>query len=450
METCPTYLVATSISWEHTAMGETGGSLDSDWRLAADHRAVTLSNGVRLITVARPGTPTVVVRVYVRAGSRYDVEEKHAQSRGPPLGLAHLTEHLLFKGTRSRSQREIFASVERLGGALDGGTTKEYATLCAVMPRRGLGVALEVLGELLTEPAFREQDFWNEKLVVLEEIRRARDQQSVIYDLFVETLWRRHPFRHPIRGTLETLRDLDHEAVLAFHQGRYVAGNMLLAVCGDIGHEEVRRLAAETFGSLPAGVEQRPVPVHEPPLTQPRSAHLSKDIGQTLLLVGAPTVGMKHDDRGPLKVIERVLGMGASARLYQRLREDLRLVYSVRTVTAHYEDAGTFAVQTACDPQKAVQVQQAVLEEWQVLRQQGVTEEELSAAKSNYAGTQARRFETNRALAGIFGVEALLHRIEPFEEALSRINAVRRDDVVRVAEKYLDQGRVVRVSLGRG
>jgi predicted Zn-dependent peptidase len=431
-------------------MGETADTVGSDWRLAADHRAIMLPNGLRLITVARPGTPTVAVRVYVRAGSRYDVEEQHVQSSCAPLGLAHLTEHVLFKGTRSRSQREIFASVERLGGALDGGTTKEYATLCAVMPRQGLRVALEVLAELLTEPAFREQDFWNEKLVVLEEIRRARDQRGVIHDLFAETLWQEHPFRHRVHGTLEVLCDLDQEAVLAFHQGRYVAGNMLLAVCGDIGHEEVGRLAGDTFGALPAGLERPPIPVHEPPLTQPRRAHLRKDIGQTLLLIGVPTVGMQHDDRGPLRVIERVLGMGGSARLYQRLREETGLVYSVRTVSAHYEDAGTFAVRTACDPQKVVQVQEAVLEEWGKLRQQGVGEEELSAAKSNYAGTQARRFETNRALAGIFGVEGLLRRIEPFEEALQRINAVRRDDVVRVAQRYLDPGRVVSVSVGRG
>jgi zinc protease len=222
-----------------------------------------------------------------------------------------------------------------------------------------------------------------------------------------------------------------------------------LAVCGDIGHEEVQRLAGNRFGRLPAGLEQPPIPVQEPPPSWPRTAHLNKEIGQTHLLIGVPTVGMGHEDRGPLKVIERVLGMGGSARLYQRLREQMRLVYSVKTVTAHYEDAGTFAVYTACERQKAVEVEHAVLDEWEKLRQQGVSEEELSAAKGNYAGTLARRFETNRALTGIFGVEALLHCIEPFEEALRRINAVRQDDVLRAAHKYLDPECFVSVSVGR-
>jgi len=239
------------------------GQLEKEKSWWADHRAVTLSNGLRLISVARPGTPTVAVRAYVRAGSRYDAEERLPDSSRPALGLAHLTEHLLFKGTKSRSQQEIFAAVERMGGALNAGTTKEYTTLCAVMPRHDLRVALSVVAELLTEPALREADVWNEKLVVLEEIRRARDQQGVIHDLFSQTLWKAHPFRHPVHGTLEALGELDREALVAFHRRRYVTGSTVLVVCGDVDHQEVCQLADEAFGSLPAGPEQLPAPVEE-------------------------------------------------------------------------------------------------------------------------------------------------------------------------------------------
>lgn len=417
--------------------------LSFDWQL------VLLPNGLRLITIARPGTPTVAVRAYIRAGSRYDVEQKRPDSPDPPLGLAHLTEHLLFKGTRHHSQRELFAAVERLGGVLEAGTTKEYTTLYAVTPRRGLVSAVDILAEVLTAPGLREEDFWQEKLVVLEEICRVQDRQSVIFDLFAETLWQEHPLRYPILGTLEGLHDLDYEPLLSFYRQRYVAGNMLLVVCGDIEHEEARRMVVERFQALPAGLEQPPAPVREPPLNELRSGHLSKDVHQAHLLMGVPTVSMKHEDRSALKVIERVLGMGGSARLYQRLREERRLAYSVNTVTAHYEDAGYFAVHTACDPQNVAQVQQTILDEWDRLRHQGVSEDELSAAKSNYAGTLARRFETNLALASIFGVEGLLHRVETFEEAVERINAVGRDDVLRVAHKYLDVDRYVAVSVGR-
>ncbi len=417
--------------------------------IASDWWLTLLSNGLRLITIARSGTPTVAVRAYVRAGSRYDVEQRRPDLPGLPLGVAHFAEHLLFKSTRIHSQRELFAAVERLGGVLEAGTTKEYTALWAVTPRQGLVVAVDVLAEVLTAPALREGDFWEEKLIVLEEIRRAQDRESVIFDLFAETLWQEHPLRYPVLGTLEGLHDLDYELLLSFYRQRYVAGNTLLVVCGDVEHEEVRRLVAERLAALPPGRERPPTTVHEPRLNGPRTAHLHRDVHQVHLLIGVPTVSMKQGDRSALKVVERVLGMGASARLYQRLREEARLVYSVNTVTAHYEDVGYFAVRTACDPRNVAQVQRAILDEWDKLRHQGVSEDELRAAKSNYAGTLARHFETNLALAGIFGLEGLLHRVETLEAAVDRINGVGRDDVLRVARQYLDVERYVAVSVGR-
>jgi predicted Zn-dependent peptidase len=409
--------------------------LSVDWRLAR------LPNGMRLITIARPGTSTVAVRAYLRAGSRYDVP--------PCLGLAHFTEHLLFKGTQSHSQRQIYASVERLGGVLDAGTTKEYLTLYAVLPHEGLSRAINVFAEILIQPALREDDFWEEKLVVLEEIRRAQDQQTVIFDLFAETLWPVHPLRYPMRGTLEGLHALEPASLLSFYRQRFVAGNMLLAISGDVKHKEVRRLVAESFVVLPSGPEQPPNPMAEQPLNGQRSDHLEKGVHLTCLLLGVPTVGMKHKDRDALKVMERVLGMGGSARLYQRLREDAQLVYSVNTVTAHYEDAGYFAVHSACTPERLDEVRQAILDEWDQMRQQGATEEEIQAAKSNFAGTLARRSETNLALATLFGVQGLLDQVETFDEAMARINAVCQDDVLRVARKYLDMESYVAVTVGR-
>jgi predicted Zn-dependent peptidase len=224
---------------------------------------------------------------------------------------------------------------------------------------------------------------------------------------------------------------------------------MLLVACGDVAHEEAERLATRSFAGLAQGDEQPPTLVEEPDLDGVRTAHLPRDTHQTYMMVGVPTVSMAHEDRSPLKIVELVLGMGASARLYQRLREQAGLVYSVHTVTANYEDAGYFAVQTSCSPEKADLVREAILAEWQALRREGVSEEELAAAKSNYAGTLARRFETNLALAGIFGVEGLLHHVETLVEAIARIDAVQRDDVVRVARHYLDPEHYTTVSMGR-
>jgi predicted Zn-dependent peptidase len=411
---------------------------------------VELPGGLRLVLIPRPSTRTVVVRAYVRAGSRYDAQHLLPGDAGPALGLAHLTEHLLFKGTTSHSQRQLFAAVERLGGTLDAGTAKEYLSLSAVTPPQGLETALQIVAEVLTGPALKEDDFWAEKLVVLQEIQRAQDREQRLFDLLAQTLWQLHPLRNPILGDLSCLQILDHASMLSFYRQRFVAGNAVLVVCGAFEPEEATSKAAEHFSALSPGPEQRPPPVAEPQPAGPRRIHVQRDLHEVLCLLAVPTVSMSHPDRSALKVIERVLGMGGSARLYQRLREREQLVYNVQTVTAHYEDTGYFAVRCACDPRRLPQAQAAILEEWDRLCQNGVVEEELQAAQDNYAGTLARHLETNLAVAGIHGVEALLDRIEPFADAVRRIRAVRPEEIVRVARSYLDASRCVTASLGPG
>ena len=367
----------------------------------------------------------------------------------PPLGLAHVTEHMLFRGGRSHNPSQVFAAVEHLGGSLDAATAKEYIAISAVMPQRGWHVALDVLAEVLIQASLQEDDLAHEKLVILQEIHRARDREGVLGDLFAETLWQAHPLRHPVLGSEAGVAQVTCELVLAFYRERFVAGNMLLVICGDIDHAEAEREAARRFASLPTGSEQCPAAADEPALSGMRRAHLERNLHQAQLLVGVPAPDMRDPERSAMRVLERVLGMGVSGRLYQRLRSDAGLVYSVNTVTAQYEDAGYFAVHTACDPRHVEKVELAVIAEWYRLARAGIGDEELEAAKNNYAGTLARRFETNLALAGIIGVEGLLHRVEPPDEAVARIQAVQRADVQHAAQKYLDTGAYVAVTVGQ-
>jgi predicted Zn-dependent peptidase len=393
----------------------------------------------------------------VRAGSRYD---------GPHPGLAHFLEHMLFKGTATRSPREIYAAIEARGGEINATTTREYASFRTVTLARDLPLALELLADVVTQPALAEDAFLDEKLVVLQEILHAKDQIGILSDLFVQTLWQQHPLRGSVLGTLEGLRDLELESLRAYHRERYVAGNALLVICGDVEPEtalalalrqpfdgaqnKAQGIAQATFAEFPPGPEQPPDLVKEPLLTECRLAHLEKDIHRTYLLIGVPTVGMKHPDRSPLKVIELALGMGGSGRLYQRLREEQGLVYSVNTVTANYEDTGFLGVRAACAPENVGAVREAILAEWDALRQDGLNEHELETVKGNYAGTLARRFETNTAIAGIFGIEGLLHQVEPFDEAIARIEAVTQAQVLDAAQHYLNCESYALATVGRG
>jgi predicted Zn-dependent peptidase len=405
-----------------------------NWQVA------TLANGLRVITIHRPGTRTVAARLYVRGGSRCD---------GSHPGRAHFLEHMLFKGTATRSPREVFAAIEAHGGEINGTTTREYASFRTVTLARDLALALELLADVVIRPTLAEDAFLDEKLVVLQEILRAQDRPGVLNDLFVQALWQTNPLRGPVLGTLEGLRDLELEALRVFYHERYVSGNALLVICGDVEADAALALAEAAFADLPPGPEQPPRWIEEPPLAARRKAHLEKDVAQSYLLIGVPTVGMKHLDRSPLKAVELALGMGGSGRLYQRLREEQGLVYSVNTITASYEDAGFLGVRAACGPDKVEAVVEAILAEWDALRREGIGEQELAAVKGNYAGTLARRFETNGATAGIFGIEGLLHQVEPFDAAVARIEAVTQAQVLDAAQRYLDGERYVLATLGR-
>ena len=230
-----------------------------------------------------------------------------------------------------------------------------------------------------------------------------------------------------------------------------MAGNALLVICGDVEPETAQGTAQAAFADFFPGPEQPPEPVVEPPLLERRLAHLEKDVHHTYLLIGAPTVGMKHPDRSPLKVAELALGMGGSGRLYQRLREEQGLVYNVNTVTASYEDAGFLGVRAACAPENVEAVREAILAEWDSLRQDGLGGQEMEAVKGNYAGTLARRFETNAAVAGISGIEGLLlHQVEPFDKAVARIEAVTQAQILDAAQRYLNCERYALATVGRG
>jgi predicted Zn-dependent peptidase len=400
----------------------------------------TLPNGLEVIIIPRPGTRTVASRFFVRAGSRYD---------GKHPGLAHLLEHMLFQGSTDRSAEEIFAAIEARGGEINAHTSREYISLHTVTLAEHLPLALSCLANVAIQPALNPETFRKEKLVVFQEMGASRERSGALYDHFIQHLWQENPLRNPVIGTPEGVRDTSIEEVKRFHQRRFVGGNAVLVICGDIAPQEALSLAREAFAELASGPEQLPPPVDEPAIQQPRGGHLDRNSKRTYLLLGVPTVGIKHPHRSALKMIELVLGMGASGRLYRRLRQELGLVYNINAVSSVYEDAGFLAIHAACDAEEQTRVQDEILDSWLDLRQRGITAEELEAAKGNYAGTLARRFETNLSVAGIVGIEALLHAVESFEAAIGRINAVTCEGVRQAAQQYLVENGYVLVTAGK-
>jgi predicted Zn-dependent peptidase len=392
-----------------------------------------------VVTIRRPSRMITAVRVYVRAGSRYD---------GQRSGKAHFVEHMLFAGTANRSSHQLYSDIESLGGMIQANTTKEYATFCAVVMDRYLETGLDVLADLIINPVFDPVTFLKEKLVIMEEIKQVQDTQSVLWDRFAEALWVENPIRRPTLGNIESVRDLEYRETLGFYRERYTARNMVVSICGNMDHTHVVEQISGRFSRLQSGDELRPLPAVEPPPSK-KIAHIEKDIHQTHLIIGVQATDMRDENRYAVKLIDRILGSGGSSRLSQRLREDEKCVYTVYSVAAMYEDTGCFAVCTACSPENVPLVESLVLEEWEKLKAEPVTDAELEAAKRIYEGTLARQCETNLYVAAIFGIEALLHKIEPFAESIEKIKAVTKQNIVEAANRYLNTSEYTMVTVGR-
>ncbi|MGC1377010.1 MAG: pitrilysin family protein, partial [Anaerolineales bacterium] len=357
-------------------------------------------------------------------------------------------EHVLLSGSSNQAILDIHSRVDHLGGEINAQTGKDYIGVHCVLPRKDWLTGLEILADVLSHPRWDEQALEREKKVILEEIRRARDQSRAILALFAATIWENHPLSNPILGLPEHILLAGIEHLQQMYTRHFTAPNMAIAVCGDLDHDEVLRQVAGRFENLSRGPELPRFSAYCPNVSEPLHTHLQRETGQVMMMLGVPTVSMNHSDRTSIKLLERMLGMGLGGRLYRRLRVEQQVVYSVTTAAANYEDTGYLAAQTICHPKNVYRVRDVILDEFERLSHFDVSPEELNNAKLNYAGNLLRHFETNLAIANIAAIESLLSRLEPFPESLERIQSVTLDDINRVAQHYLTSQTYVLATLG--
>jgi predicted Zn-dependent peptidase len=399
-----------------------------------------LPNGLRALGIGRPGTSTVASKLFLKAGSRYD---------GDRQGIGHCLEHALFRGTATRSSREVYGAIEDLGGSIQGQTVKDYLALSAVTAAQHYRTGLEVLADLLLHPCFDAAGFEAEKRVILEEMERRADMRQIIWDLYDLTLWQAHPLRHRVLGYESAVADLNVDDVVAHYRRFCVPPATVLVVCGECDPEEALEEVEKLFGPFTGELlAYEPVSL-EPPLSEIRKSTLERGTRQVHLVIGWPAVPMRHPDSYVLKAINWLLGVGGHSRLYQELRERRGLVYAVLAVRAEHEDTGHFAVYTATDPDRVQEALDVILGEIRRLQVEPVGEAELRAAQTSYEGSLAVSFETNLSLAGIVGLETLLTgEFESFEEAGRRVRSVAQEDVQRVANRYLDPAHYALAMVG--
>ena len=401
--------------------------------------AETLPSGLRLVTEAMPHVRSVTIGVWLTRGSRHESDDES--------GVAHFVEHMLFKGTTSRSAQQIAQAIDSIGGQLDAFTSKEYASYYVKVMDEHLPVAIDLLSDLVMRPALTPSDVEREQSVILEEIKMVEDApDDLVHELFAQQFWSRHPLGRPILGTPETVASFRSDGLRSYFDQTYVAPNLIVVAAGHLDHADVRRLVGRAFEGLPVAAPARPV---HPPVVTPGVAARRKDIEQSHICIGTPAYPQTHPDRHATYVLNTILGGSMSSRLFQHIREDRGLAYAVYSNLMAFCDAGMLTVYAGCAPDRVDEVVSLALAELRDLRETLVPADELTRARDHLKGSLMLGLEsTSSRMSNLARQEIYFGRHFTLDEVLTAIEQVTAEDVQRVSRDLFQDGSVVATVVG--
>jgi predicted Zn-dependent peptidase len=406
-------------------------------------RRTIMDNGLTVVSEYMPSVRSVALGVWVRRSS---VHERREQ-----MGVSHFLEHLVFKGTQSRSAREIALSLESLGGSLDAFTSREHTSFQARVLDEHLPQAADVLCDLIFRPALRESDLSLERNVVLEEIAMVEDTpDDLVFELHNEALWGNHPYGYAILGTRDTIGAMPVEAVRELHSSAYRPQNMVVAAAGKVEHDELLAVLSRTgWDAIPGGPPQGPIipdAVAEPPTRR----HVNREGHQTHIVLGSPSVAYTDPRRYAVSLVSVMLGGGMSSRLFQRVREELGLAYSVYSFQSFHHDSGLHGIYAGTSPETSGRALEEIFRELSRMASEGFPAEEIQAGKSQLKGQLTLSLES--ASSRMFRVASSVLYNEPYlplDEVLARIDAITPAQVAQACSLFLPPERQTVVTLGR-
>ncbi len=395
------------------------------------------ASGLRVVTERMPGVRSVTLGFWVLAGSR---------DEPPPIsGSSHFLEHLLFKGTKARSARDIAEAFDAVGGDVNAFTAKEYTCFYSRVRDRDLPTAVDNLCDMIRNSVLRTADFEAEKQVILEEINVHEDTpDDLIHDLFNETLWPDHPLGRPILGTKRSIRAAGRDQVHRFYRKHYVPGNLVVVAAGNLRHDALVDLVARR---LDAGRVRRRGPSAwklrpggAPPIPSGRSLVRKRDTEQAHICVGTSGLSRHDPDRFAFGVVNSAIGGGMSSRLFQEIREKRGLAYSVYSYHSMYAEAGLFCAYAGTTPGRAREVLSILRGELEDVAASGLADAEFERAKGHLKGSLVLSMEDPGGRMSRLGKSEISHgEILTMNQLLGRIQAVTRDDARRAAERVLSQ-----------
>jgi predicted Zn-dependent peptidase len=400
---------------------------------------VTLDNNTQILTETVPHVRSVSIGFFVDTGSRYESPDIN--------GSSHFIEHLMFKGTGRRTAKDIAEELDAVGGQLNAFTTKEYTCYYARVLDEHFDLAVDLLGDMLFASKLDPIDIDRERNVILEEIKMYEDApDELVHDIFASSIWRGHSLGQPIIGTADVINGLTREKLFNYYKDNYNPGRMIVAVAGNISHDAVMKKLHPLFENKEGKARPRQV---NTPVTQRHIVCRSKDTEQVHLCVGAPGLQLDHENIYVMQIINTILGGGLSSRLFQEIREQRGLVYSVYSYHSSYHDTGLFGIYAGLSKQNVDEVLELIFKQVRDIQINGVKKEELYRAKEQLKGSLFLSLENvNTRMSRLGKSQLYLGKVFSPEEIVNKVNKVTISDIQELAKEVLDPDGFSLASIG--
>lgn len=404
------------------------------------HRKTILKNGIRVVTEKIGYVRSVAIGVWIDVGSRDEGSDER--------GVSHFIEHMLFKGTKKRTAKEIASSLESVGGALNAFTGREHTCYFARVLDEHLNIAVDVLADILKNFLLNPTDLEREKTVIISEIRDLEDSPAdLVHDRLMHNMWQDHPLGRSIMGDAESILSMTRNKLIDFIKRNYVSPKVVVAASGNLNHQGLVRLIQEKFRFNQT--DRRPPVDQSTPEPNQNKMVVNRQTAQTHVSLGIPAFPYKDKRRYAALLLTNILGGGMSSRLFQSIREKLGLAYNVYTFIDFFEDTGVFGIYLGTHKKNTVRVIDLVLKEIKKIKRGSLSRKELSHAKYQLKGNLMLSLEnTSNRMSRLARHELLLNKYVDLDETISSIDKVKGKEVIEMAADLFDSNKLSAVILG--
>ena len=394
------------------------------------YKCQTLKNGLTIIGEEIPYLKSISLGVWVKAGSIMETKENS--------GVSHFIEHMLFKGTTNRTSKELAREIDNLGGVINAFTSKECTCFYVKLLDEHINIGIDVLSDMILNSRFDELDIKKEKSVILEELKMYEDSpDDLVYDLLLENIYKDHSLGMNILGDRQSLKNLKRESILDFYNEYYVPNNSIISICGNFKFEEIVKQIEEKFKTWqPKSVDTTTTK----PNFNPCIVKKNKDIEQVNLAINLDAIPMTNNrEVYALSVVNNVFGGSISSRLFQKIREEKGLAYSIYSSQTLYEDCGELGIFASTSTENIQEVYKSILEEIELIRNEYISPQEIHESKEQLKGSYMLDLESTSSRMMSNGKNLLMrNKVDDEQDIIDYINAVEYDDVVKIIKKVFN------------